>query len=846
MTLHCLKKLAVATAVTLLVTALPVMPAAETKAAAVPAFATYRKTLYENGSFEGVYTYTVKNIRSGYTVQWSLAGEGAAYAEWDAYTTTAFGRTASNEITISTTGDIDAKNSSLTVVAKVYDTYGRLVKTIKDNVTLKIQATSVAIKTNKISSGLSGLAVGGSYDFDRTIKPYNSTSKTYWKVTDASGTDLSSEINSSGIFTPTREGTYSITAICRNSRTSKELCRNTVTAVVGTQMSSLTQTAVNKFDAVFTSDMSKKLTADSFTIKEGNGLASVLPKSVTFSADGKTATVTTYTNFKNGASYTVTLGNTTKTFTASAGEVTRIAILTESVPANVATPIEYALYDAKGIDVSAIARGTVEFTANLTNGYLTVDNQLFLTTLGKGGTVTVTYSEGMGKLTATKNIICREAEAITAVSNDFTITASSSAPDFSASTYKANTTISIGDTGYAHFRALDKNNRPINYTRITYASSDDNTLIIEGSGRMLPIKEGRVVVIVSAFEGSVETTYTFSVTVQPAKKLSSLGLSTASMTMSNCGDMDYKKYVDVIPLDQFGNKIDPKKCSITVSETYNRSFASYDAATGRLVLSVPYGTTATTYTLTVTAIYNGVTAAQKLYLTVVNVPASTAVAYVLEMSTGSNTVDISMNNGDKIENKTVYAKLAKYQGGVFAGYSYFDSAAIMKDGKYYSSDLTIAGSSNKPVNSLGNVSLPIILAKVADVNGTKVIQKAETGTYSIIATLDGKQYPLGLTVTDRDNAPSVAVRSTTSSVSLRNALELVKDCLTIPAGYEIIDCTAVGTAASGAAIPVSPGSKLHIQTVTLRSQITLANADGSTTKAYTTYTIPVGQTLTNK
>lgn len=846
MKLHCFKKLAAAMAVALAVTALPAVPVAEAEAAAVPAFATYRKTLYENGSSKGVYTYTVKNIQKGYTVKWSLSSDGIDYAEWEELSTKASGKTVSNKITISTTGDIKAKNSSLTVVAKVYNTSGKLVKTIKDNVTLKIQATDVAIKTNKISTGLSGLSVGGSYDFDRTIRPYNSTSKTYWRVTDASGTDCSSEINSSGIWTPTKEGTYTITAICRNSKTSKELCRNTTTAVVGTLMSSVSQTAVNKFKAEFNTDVSKKITADSFTIKEGNGLASVLPKSVSFSADGKTVTVTTHTNFKNAASYTVTCGNTAKSFTASAGEVSRVAILTEAVPANVATPIEYALYDANGIDVSAVAKGTVEFSANVTNGYLTEDNKLFLTTVGKGGTVTITYSEGTGKFTATKNVTCKEAEASTVASNDFTITDSSVAPDFTASDYKANTSISIGDTGYAHFRALDNNKNLISYTKVTYASSDDNTLIIEANGKMTPIKEGKVVVIVSAFEGSVETTYTFNVTVQAAKKLSSLGLSTTNMTMSNCGDADYKKYVDVIPFDQFGNKMDASKCTVTVSETYNRSFASYDASTGKIVLCVPYGTAATTYTLTVTAIYNGVSATQKLYLTVVNVPSSTAIGYVAEMGTSSNTVDISINDGDKIENKTVYARLARYQGGVFAGYNYFDSAIIMKDGKYYSSDLTLAGSSSKITNSVGNVSLPIVLAKAADVNGTKVIQKAETGTYSIVLYLNGKQYTLGLTVTDKANAPTVTVKSTTSSTSLKNALELAKDCLTIPAGYEIIDCTAVGTTATGTAIPVSSGSKLHIQTVTLRSQITLTNSDGSSTKAYTTYTVNVGQTLTNK
>lgn len=844
MKLNHLKKLAAAMAMALAVTALPVAPSAE--AAATPDFKTYRTTLYENSSAEGTYLYTVKNLKKGYKVNWSLSGSGVDFAELKYISRKAAGSTSSNKVTIKTLGDIKAKNSKLTIIAKVYNTSGKLVKTLKDNVTLKIQATNVSFKTNKIQEPLDSLSVGKSYDFDKTFLPYNSTSVSHWEIKDSDGVDHSSEITSAGVWTPTKEGIYTLTLSARSSRNGKNLCQTSITAVVGTSLSSVTQTAVNEFKAVFKGDVSKKITPESFTIKENRGLASVLPKSVAFSEDGKTVTVVTHTNFKDGKAYTVTCGNTAKTFTASAGEVARISILTETVPANIATPIEYALYDSNGIDVSAIAKGTVEFNASVTNGYLTVDDQLFLTTIGKGGTVTVTYTDGSNKFTATKNIVCRAAEATTVAANDFTITNSSIAPDFTASDYKANTSISIGDIGYAHFRAMDDNKNVINYSQVTYASSDDNTLIVESDGRMTPIREGKAVVIVSAFEGLTETTYTFQVMVKPAKKLSALKLSTPNVTMSNCGDYNYKKYVDVIPLDQFGGEIDVSLCEVTVSETYGIPLANYHASTGQLELSVPGGLSAGNYTLTVTAVYNGVTATQKFYLTVVNVPSSNAIAYVLEMSTGSNTVDISLRNGSKLDDKTVYARLAQYQGGVFAGYSYFESAIVTKGGKYYTGDLTLEGSSTKITNSMESNGLPLILAKVTNTGGSQVVKKAQTGTYSIIATLNGRQYTLGLTITDKQTSPAVTIRSTTSSVSVKNALDLAKNCLNIPVGYELIDCSVVGTTATGSAVPVSSRGKLHIQNVTLRNQITLVNTDGSPVTVYATYTINIGKTLTNK
>lgn len=840
-----IKKLAAAMALAIAVTAFPAAPAAQ--AASAPTFKTYRTSLYENGSAKSVYTYTVKNVKKGYTVKWSLSGAGVDYAELKYLSRKASGTTSSNKITLSTTGDMKAKNSKLSIIAKVYDTSNKLVKTVTDDVTLKIQASTVTLKTNKIKDSLTGLSTGEAYDFDKTFYPYNSTCKTHWTVTGSDGTDYSSQIDSAGIWKPVKEGTYTITVYARNSKNGKNLCQDSLTAVVGTSMDSITQTAADGFKAVFNTDVSKKITADSFTIKQTNGLASVLPKSVSFSTDGKTVTVSTHTTFKDNVSYTITCGSASKTFTASAGEITRMAILTDTVPVNTASPIEYALYDSKGIDVKANAKGTVEFTATVTNGYLTDDDKLFLTTIGKGGTITATYTDGSTTFSATKNIVAKEAEATEITSTDFTITDSLSVPNFTASDYKADTSVAIGETAYAHFRAVDSNKTAINYTKVTYESSDDNTLIVESNGKMTPIKEGKVVVIVNAFEGSVKTNYTFNITVTAAKKLSSIGLSSSRISMSNCGDENYIKYVDVIPYDQYGQKMGTEDCTVTVSETYNRDFASYNSNTGQLELSVPAGTSAGNYTLTVTMVRDSVSLTQRLVLTVVEVPYnSSSIGYKLELSTSGTTVDISLKDGNLAEDKIVYARLAQYQGGVFAGYTYFDSATIRRGSAYYTADLT-ADSSATEVSIGGGMQLPITLVKISDTgNNTGTAQKAATGSYSIVFKYNNKQYSLGFTVSDTQSAPSVSLKNAASTVTRTNALDLVRDCLNIPEGYEIIDCTAVGSTATGINITISSGNKIHISTITLRNQMTLKTSSGTNKQVYVTHVVNVNQTLTNK
>lgn len=848
MKLNYAKRLATALALTMAVSALPAAPAPVAEAASAPAFKTTRTNLYENGPAKGVHLYTVENIKKGYTVKWSLGGPGAEFAELKYISRKSNGSASANKVILSSLGDLKAKNAKLSIVAKVYDTKGKLVKTLTDNVTIKIQATKVAFKTNKIKEPLDGLSVGKSYDFDKTFTPYNSSSVTHWTVIDSEGRDHSSEITSAGVWTPTKDGTYTITVYGRNSRSGSNICSSTLTAVVGTSLSSIRQTAVNKFEAVFTSDVSKKITKDSFVIKESNGFATVLPKSVDFSADGKTVTVTTHTNFRDAAAYTVTCGSTKKTFTASAGEVTRIAILTTTVPANIATPIEYALYDAKGIDVKAMDTGMVEFSANITNGYLAGDS-LFLTTPGKGGTITATYTNGAKKLSAAGSVICREAEAADIASADFTLTNSSDAPNFEAPDFTTDTTISLGETAYAHFQAADNNGNPIYYTYVTYSSSDDNALIVESDGRITPIKEGKAVVIVRAFEGAIETNYTFTVTVQPKKKFSSLGLSTSSLVMSNCGDTNYKKYVSIVPYDQFGSKMDLADCTVDISNNSYSTLAEYNKDTGLVEVSVPSHIQPNTYTITVNVVSDGVSLNQNLYLKVLQVPYGTSVrtSYTLEFDTSNNTVDLALKDGDPVSSKTVYARLAQYQNGIFAGYMGFDSATIIKDGKYYTADLS-AGPASSNVTNSGSNALALTLAQIegGGTGSVGTLKKAATGSYTVIMTFGNQKYVGTLRVTDTENAPAVSVKSIVSSTTVTDALALVKDCLSIPKGYEITNCTAVGTTATGKDIKISSGNKLHISTVTLNRLVDLRVTDDIEWKVYVPYTVNVGQTLTNR
>jgi hypothetical protein len=138
------KKLAVALSLAMTVSTLA--PAASADAAATPAFKTYYTSVYENGTNGGSYTYTVKNIKKGYTVKWSVTGDAKDYITVSKASTKATKTTVSNKITVNTNGaSIGKSGATATVKAVVYNTKGTKVKTVSDKVTVKVQATDVSI-----------------------------------------------------------------------------------------------------------------------------------------------------------------------------------------------------------------------------------------------------------------------------------------------------------------------------------------------------------------------------------------------------------------------------------------------------------------------------------------------------------------------------------------------------------------------------------------------------------------------------------------------------------------------------------------------------------------------------
>lgn len=822
---------------TLVFTAMPAVPAKA--ATAVPKFKKTYANLYQNGSTKGKYKYTLTNLKKGQTVKWTVTGPGKSYVKWKKATTKVTGKTASNTFTVKTNNAMAAKNKKVTLQAEVLSGKSSLC-TVSTNARIKVKPTKVTLTTPDEADDV--LYVGSSYQFGYQLTPVNATCTNEWTVTGQDQVDYSSYMSSTGVFKPMKTGTYTIKM---NAKIGSSVVKSaSVTVEVADYIVSVKQTDGNKIEVNYSGDMHSNVTKDDFSVKDTAGASSVI-KNMAFSADGKTAKITLLTNLRDGVSYTVSDSLTSKDFKASVGIPVKLEILTQKVTVDKETAIEYALYDENGVNVAAAYPGTLDYDAEVTNGYLTDSKKLYMTTIGKTATVTVKYTsktEAGLVLVGTGVITCEAAS--TSVDTNFTMTAATTTPDYSANSYKDNRRVAIGKTYYAHFRALDTDKSEIKYTSIKYESSDPDSLIISKDGKVTPIRSGQVNVIITAVYADQEYAYSYDVTVADAPKLTSLNLSTNSVTMSNVYSSEYRQYIDVTALDQYSERLvltgETGTVTNTTTSLINTSVASYDAANDRIVLNASNAIPGTyNYTLTLTSGGEKASVAFSVVIvSVSSVPSNAATTYAIEMDKHSDDLSLTTDvNGSRYVN----VRLAQYKGGVFTNYAMFTSATVTKGSEYYGSDLTVAGTTAKQtIGAANRLSL-----KTLDIT-SDACRKASTGTYNITlqyySSADKAYVTLAstLTLTDKQDEPEITIERVTASKSCTTALELAQNCL-IPENGTITECVVTGETQPGSKVAVKAGDQINIKSVTVTGTYQIAGDK----KINMTYTISIGKTLTN-
>lgn len=816
----------------LVAAALPAVPA---KAAAVPKFQKTYSSLYENGTAKGKYTYTLENLTKGQVVKWSVSGAGKAYVSVKKASKTAAKSTMANIVTVKTGGKTAAKNKKITLTAQVYSKAGKLQYTVTTTAKIKIKPTNITMTVPQEADEL--LSVGKSYNFSYKVTPANATATNVWTVTGEDGLDYSSYMSSAGVFKPMKAGIYTIKIA---SKIGTKIIKSASTVVeVADYMVSAEQVAANKIKVAYSGDVRGIIEAGDFSVKNAAG-ASIVAKNLDFSADGKTATITMYSNFKDGVTYSISDGMTVLSFRASVGIPVKLEILTNQATVGKETTVEYALYDQNGIDVSSVYPGKIDYDAEVTNGYLTEEHKLFMTTVGKTATVTLKYTSA-----ADSSLVLVDTDVITCVAaatsgeTNFTLITSNTAPDYTAASYADNRRVAIGSTYYAYFRALDADKSEIKYSSVSYESSDPDTMIITAAGKVTPIKSGTVKVIVTAVYAGEEYTYSYDVTIAEAAYLNSLTLSSTSVSMSNVYSLDYRQYIDVTASDQYGESypLTDEVASITDNNTIKANIAAYDAANNQIVLKASAAAPGTySYTLNLTS--GGKTASAAFTVVVSSVPASGETTYAVEID--KSKADLSLN-ADVSGNQYVNVRLAQYRGGVFTSYAMFTSATVTKGSNYYSYDLTTGGTT-----AVQNLSASNRLSlKTLDIS-SGMCRKAETGTYTISLqyySTDDKAYKTlttTLTLTDTQDMPDVRIDRIKASKSCVTALELAQNCISLDEGT-ITECVVTGESQPGSKVAIKAGDQVNIKSVTVVTTYTIAGGQPVTVS----YTVSVGKTLTN-
>ena len=827
------KLLAALCAVAVMLMALPAIPAKA--AATVPKFQKTYARLYENSTTKGKYTYTLVNLTKGQTVKWSVSGAGKTYVTVAKASIKATKRTMSNTVTVKTGGKAAAKFKKVTLTARVYSSAGKLQYTVKTAARLMIRPTKVTLVTAEELDDT--LHVGESYDLSYTVTPVNATTRNVWTVTESDGTDYSSYISSNGVFKPMKAGVYTIKMTAFIGTKAIKSASKTVKAA--DYMMSVQQTSANQVTLTYSGDMRNALGVRDFTIKNTVG-GSIVVKNIEFSEDGKNVTLTMQSNFKDGVTYTIDDKENALNFDASVGVPVLMKILTQKVTVGKETVIEYALYDQKGIDVSEVYRGSIEYTAEVMNGYLKDTNKLFMTEVGKTATVTLKYvskTDNSVKLEATSVIMCVAAQ--TSGETNFTLTNSIAAPDFAAGSYKDNRKVSIGSTYYAHFRALDTDKSEIKYTMIKYESSDPDTMIITADGKVTPIRNGDVKVLITAVYAGEEYSYSYDVTVADAPYLKTIQLSEDHVTMSNVYNTDYRKYIEVTALDQNGERfpLTSETAVFTDNSTYKQNLVSYDVASDRIIVKASTAVPGTySYTLTLTA--DGKKASASFSVGVSPVPTSGTEHCEIEID--KSKADLSLNT-DISSSQFANARLAQYRSGVFMNYMSFTSATVMKDGYYYGTDLTAGGKTEKQTISPSS----LLSLKILDIT-SGVCRKAETGTYTIAlqyyssANMGYMTLTTTLTLTDTQDQPEVRIDHVKATKTCASALDLALNCLTVDGG-KITECVVTGEEQPGSKVAIKAGDQVNIRSVTVVGTYKIAGGQDVTV----TYTVSVGKTLTN-
>ncbi len=741
------KKLSFVLALAMIVSVLA--PAAGAFAAKAPKLNASDKTLHLGVDGKDEFDFNISNKVTGWKYKWSSANKDVATVN------------KSNGITTAT----GAGKTKVSVV--ITDKKGEEVAELTATVLVRDNIKELTI-TNLPEDGK--VAVGVAHDFNRSYvtvanKKKGSQAITRWSVSPSED----ATITDSGVFTANKAGEYTITARSFQSKAkytswltdatkyaSYVTAEATYKVTVASSMVAVKQVNLKKFDVTFDSAMTKEDITKNLTVKYVLGSAKVSEgiKSVSMSADNKTATIETNYDLSKGYTYVVEYPNMKSlefvAATAKVEDVVDMAIKTTTAQVGKETKLDIALYNKDGVNIAndeLLGRVTTEKDAN-NYAYLVTPLKINMYKLGEVVKVTSTfhtykYTDGkeVGNVSATAEITCVEvAKEVAGEIYAWTLkdTAVSSAP---TNFNKTNNQVFKTDSQqlYVVLKGKDADGNDKYTSNFTYTgtpsatygplawkytSSNDKVVFVGASGIVYGVSEGTAQVVVSYNDVQVGAV---DITVVGTRKAAIAELSTQTLTLSNA--FSDPTTISFKVKDQLGNDYKTSGAwNATAQVTYNGS-ASTNPYTGSGLVFNGAGIAAGTYGYTVKikdSLNSGVEIPLNFSVTVQDPGSNTAIAsYRIE----ADDTSYDMKSGTSVSSAEVALSVYAY-----------NSAGVKLSKTTVAALESTLGSTievRRPNGVTGSgiiVSEKIDLVTTKTVSGRSVVSTAKEGAWVVAAS----------------------------------------------------------------------------------------------------------------
>ena len=459
------KVLAFALAAAMVVTA---VPATNAQAASTAKLSAKKATVYS----EGYKTVTVKTPKSWKSVKVTATSNKKSVAKVK--------KTAAKKIKVTGVKPGTAK-VTVKVTYKTSTKKNAKAKTKKLTYTMKVAKASVAL------SGDSVVAVGDTTTLTTTKKASKRATITYTSSDDSIAT-----VSEDGTVKGVKAGKATITATLK-------IGKDTATATQDVEVKkaivkSADQTEYNKIEATIVGD-TKDIKAGDIKVTNTATKATVAVKSVSLKKGTQnTYVIETFTGMTDAKEYSVEYAGSIAAFTATDGTVAGVALTKTEVPAGIKTEVKAVTKDAKGIVLGYFdltnansAKGQVTTALTITKGYVQ-GSDVYLPAVGDTMVAKLTYHTGSFAADGTETGKIEETATITAVdpstvSYNYAVTFGTSAPTWTASSFKAVTAIKVGDASKkAYFRITDENGKEIDsYAGYTVETADPTKLVVNAA-----------------------------------------------------------------------------------------------------------------------------------------------------------------------------------------------------------------------------------------------------------------------------------------------------------------------------------------------------------------------------